>query len=503
MASPTVLGAKTPPMGPSSAEEPVLKDSEAQAPDSTDSATQLPVHVIAYRLRFMFGLIWLTTLQYGAIAPSVLYMSTTFFAGGDADCEALPDSPACQRGAADLAFWKGVSKGVSHSIAWILLLPSARGVTVTGGASAISREGSPFDLADGALALYIGFDVSLFAYLVLAPLYDTFDINGVFLAFMSDVINERQSRATAFGVLIVGVVVGAAPVFVIAALLPASIAVVVSLVVAGLKLGYIFTLFPETSHHALSDASNKPKPTIAEVVKQSFQVFRRNSFIFRMVLVLVLAGVSGAGLGAVATPVVTAYLGMQKRETTLLGFLCGCSVIASMVGLLPRLMASVGPVRSLRLCLGISAAFPVLFALCATGYQVIILCTLLVGPMFLEFPIISSIKSNLVGEDEQGLVQGALAAVRVVATAVADIFFGWFYRFATDNGTNEDRKATWWPLGAVTILGVLAFVIACTLPDKPPPPPANSQQPTGSVLSGSCKSEADKGKSPDSQVLSM
>lgn len=470
--APTVLGAieLTPEL--SSAEEPVLKDRGTQDPQPQDSAKQLPVFIIAYRLRFIFGLIWLTTLQYGSISPSVLYTSTSFFAGGDADCSVTPDSHLCKKGAADLAYWNGWSRGISHSIAWIMALGLGSWSDRHGRRPLFRAKAICSILPVVAIALHIGFDVSLWVYLLLVPAYETFDTNGVFLAFMNDVVKEHNSRALAFGVLIVGAIIGAAPVFPIAGLLPARIAVVVSLLAAVLKLGYMFTIFPETSAYILSEASDQPKPSMAEIIKQAFAVFGRNSFIFRMVFVLVLGGISGAGLGAVMTPMLTAYLGMKKDAMTFLGFACGASVIVSMLGLLPVFMASLGPVRSLRVCLAISAVYPMLFAGCTNAEQVTLLSALLVGPMFLQFPIISAIKSNLVGEEEQGLVQGALAAVRVLAVAVADIFFGWFYRFATDDGEGP-QHTTVVPLGLTALLAVAALLIACTLPNEPPPPPGS------------------------------
>lgn len=473
--------------------------SEERAPDTRPVSSR----TIAWRLRYVFVLAWLTTLQYGSLGPSLMYLSQSFFAGSGADCEAHPSSDICKKGAVDLAFWSGISRGASHSVAWLLALSMGSWSDTLGRRPIFRAKASASIVPIVMLALHVCFGVSLWLYLVAGPIYEAFDINGVFLAFMSDVIQEPHARAQAFGVLIIGWFGGAFVVLPLAAFLPTGIAVVISLATAVVKLVYMFTVFPETSQAAVAaacDGKSRPAPpNLFNVAREAARVFCRHSFIIRMALVLVLSGLSLAGLGTVATPILTGYLGMEKKAITGLLVVIGVSVVISMVCLMPPLVRCAGEVRALQACLAVSAVFPVLFPLCATPVHVAILSGILGGPMCLQFPIISAIKSNLVSQEEQGLVQGALAAARVVATALADVFFGWFFHYATAGGTLP-RSSTFVPLGGVALLAVVAFLLALSLPSKPPPPPDAARPP---VSEGAVELGAGSGKPVDANEVEL
>lgn len=430
------------------------------------TAEPLSKAIIAYRMRYVLALVWLIVLQYGTIGPAATYISTSFFAGSD--CEPKPDSAPCKKGAAELAYWRGLSAGASHSVAWLAAVALGSWSDSVGRRPLFISKSAMSLLPSAALFLHVWVGLTLWAYLVIIPMYEAFDTNGVFLAVMSDVITETHSRATAYGVLITGVVLGVAIVLPLAALLPEGAAVIVSMVAAVVKLVFVCTAFPETAPSAAK--GSRPFNPVA-LARDIAEVFcRRNSCIARMALVLLLTGLTGTGLQAIAVPILTGYIGMTRATMTLLGACCAASALLSMLGLLGPLVRSVGEVGSLRVCLGAAVAYPPLFAACTRPSHVMLLSGLLVGPMSLLFPVISSIKSNLVAEDEQGLVQGALAAVRVAAVAAADLFFGWLFQHATQGGS-APRSATMLPLATVTGLAVAALAIACSLPPVLPPPP--------------------------------
>mmetsp|Transcript_97251 Transcript_97251/g.280639 ORF Transcript_97251/g.280639 Transcript_97251/m.280639 type:complete len:514 (+) Transcript_97251:78-1619(+) len=425
---------------------------------------------IAYRLRYMVGFLWLSVLQYGAVAPSLVYISTSFFAGPGNDCEDDPGSDPCKRGAADLAYYKGLLSGISQAFAWLFALtlgsfsdsigrrPLFRAKTVLAVAPALALAGHEFG------------GVTLWVFLVVNAVYSAFDTNGVFLAFMSDVIVDPQQRSMAYAVIIISFVVGAGPVVAVS-LVPARTAVTISAIAAIAKVAYVESVFPETLQGI--DTGGPRQFGLLSTCREARRVFGRNSFILRTAAILILSGLSSAGMGTVVTPILTGYLGLRKQETTLLIALGGVSALLAMVVVLKPLTRRLGEVPSLRICLVAAAVYPSVFAYCTELWHLAVLNIVLIGPLILQFPIISAIKSNLVSSEEQGLVQGALAAIRVVAVAIADIFFGWFFREATDGGT-KPRESTYPTLLGISALAFAAFLIALSLPKTPPTPPTRS-----------------------------
>jgi len=100
-----------------------------------------------------------------------------------------------------------------------------------------------------------------------------------------------------------------------------------------------------------------------------------------------------------------------------------------------------------------------------------------VGPLTLLSPVISGIKASLVAEDEQGIMQGALTAATNLASGLCDMFFGWFYAYATAGGSIKQRSAAFPPFVLSGVLGACAFMIACFLPlQLPPPPPSRAKE---------------------------
>eukprot|EP00913_Durusdinium_trenchii_P031015 g29047.t2 len=83
-----------------------------------------------------------------------------------------------------------------------------------------------------------------------------------------------------------------------------------------------------------------------------------------------------------------------------------------------------GDVGSLGLALWAGAFYMLCFAFITTQWHVYILNAVLLGPQALAFPATSAIKSRLVAESEQGLLQGALNTGKSIAESVGPILFG-------------------------------------------------------------------------------
>jgi len=436
-------------------------------------APVLDSKTLAHRIRFVLYLAALAVFQHGVIAPSAQFIMLSFFASrhGGGDCEASPSLEPCRRGASDLAFYKGVSNCLSHGLGWTFALLTGSWSDTLGRQPFFVAKSLILVLPFASLALHVFGGFTLWAYLVFVPLVNVFDINAVFLACMNDLVPEPENRAVAFGVLIVAVVVFAGATLPFGGLLPRSAAVTASGIMAVLHIVFVTFFFPETSPMS---ASSKKALGLVSVLRSMARVFGSSSFILRMVYVLVLSGLALAGLGTLLVPYATGYLGMDRKMGAGFAFLSGTAVLSTLALGLKPMLERLGEVGTMRVSLAASVAYPLLVPLCKDALHFMVLTAVFMGPMAMQFPVISAIKSNLVGKDDQGVVQGALAAIRVLAVAVADAFFGWLYRHVTDGGAAPSPSAVCTPIFTTAGLSALAFLVACTLPTELPPPAPSS-----------------------------
>merc|ERR1712107_737300 len=106
----------------------------------------------------------------------------------------------------------------------------------------------------------------------------------------------------------------------------------------------------------------------------------------------------------------------MKRQDLAVLYVCIVGSVLFTLGVVSRpLIAYCGDVRTYQFCLFCVSLLPAAFCLCSEPWQVTLLLGLFMGPCMLQVPIVSAIKSNLVTDAAQGLVQGALAALVNIA----------------------------------------------------------------------------------------
>jgi len=437
---------------------------------SVQTQYALPVSAatdLAYRLRFVLCLIFLTILQYGIVGPSVQFIVLSFFAAphGGGDCNAMPESKPCRQAASDAAAYHGTAYFLTSGLEFCTALTLGSYSDIVGRRPLFRAKAVLSVVPIGALALHVFAGGTLWAFLVVCPIYEAVDINGVFLATMSDVVVEPHLRTSAFSMLFLCVFIAVGMVLPFAGMLSANVTLFVALGACVGKVAFVYIFFPETARLATDwDWPHSPWDTITAAV----DLLGRNHFIFRMVLVLVVSGLSAAGVGTVLPPYLTAYLGVDKAVGVELVIIGGLSVVVALAFGLRPLLAHLSEVRALQVCMAAATVFPALLAGCSDVWHVFVLTAVFAGPIVLQFPIIAGIKSNLVDDEDQGLLQGALASIRVAAVAVSHLFFGWFYRYATSNGAASSRTAALPPLLVAVALSALALVVASTLPEELP-----------------------------------
>lgn len=253
-----------------------------------------------------------------------------------------------------------------------------------------------------------------------------------------------------------------------AAMMPPITLVCLSGTFAIIKLAYLHYIFPETNVSRIKATSWDA--AIAPCT--AFAILSRHSFIFRMTLIVTFSGLSQAGLNTILMPYLTAYLGFKRSDFLPLMLVCVPAGVVAYAGYLRPLIENAGQVITLRICLVLAVAFPVLCLGCNSALGFIIVCSIVSGPMAMLSPTVSGIKGSLVSQEEQGVVQGAIAAITNLACGICDVLFGWFWVQVTAGGTRVEKSATAPVFLLSSALAFVALCLACWLPTQIPQAPS-------------------------------
>eukprot|EP00929_Paragymnodinium_shiwhaense_P014687 TRINITY_DN122632_c0_g1_i1.p1 TRINITY_DN122632_c0_g1~~TRINITY_DN122632_c0_g1_i1.p1 ORF type:complete len:545 (+),score=69.84 TRINITY_DN122632_c0_g1_i1:64-1698(+) len=429
-----------------------------------------PAAQVLWSMSHLMFFVWLTTWQYAIVAPSAEYATLTFFAerySREADCELAPKSEACRRAASDASVYHGISKAAASVFAFALAVQLGSASDILGRRPVLQTKAVISAIPIVALLAYIEGDLSLWWYLIANRVYEAFDIHGVILACVCDVVEQPKSRVTAFG-LILGFVLANT----VLATLPGGIltnqqAVWLSLGFTFCKLVFSFVGFPETAPFTATEhTSLNPFTTLAS----AWGLLTRNGLIARMVVIVVLTGTANAGMHIIISPYFTAFLGFSKAQSTQVLTVFGASSLLSLAILLRPAVSYLHLVGALKLSLVLCSAY-FLGIMFSASYEQIMLVSIAAGPKMLQWPIISTIKAALVGESEQGLMQGGLASIRVFANVVAYSFFGYFWSYTTHQGVASDRTAAYPSFLCAFGLVAAATFVSLGLPSGELPPP--------------------------------
>lgn len=444
-----------------------MADSPCNRPDVAGQKSS--TFTLIVRLRFLLALASLSIVEFVAIGPSVQYIILTFFAAshGGGDCELTPASSPCRKAATDAAFYGGVSSGICTGAGALLALTLGFRSDHLGRRPIIRVRAWLSLLPIATLALHVFGGWTLWLFLVASPLFRAFDISGVMLAFVADVITDPEDRAAAIGAFITTSIAVVVLVLPFAGLLPMQANILISMAATVGKVAFVYRLFPETLR-VRSDGRSAQHMWYTPLI--AMRIITRHSVILRMALVLVLSSLSSAGLNTIMAPYLTAYFGLTRANGTKLLLMSIASAVAGLALGIKPLVGCLGEVGALRSCLGTAVLFPLALTLCQNVVQIEILTVLLSAPLFMLVPIISGIKSNLVGKDEQGIVQGGLACICNLATATSDIVFGYIFRRATGNGEIAARSSLFPLFFACAAFAAASWLLALSLPRQLPCP---------------------------------
>lgn len=450
-----------------------LNGSSSNTVDGDDKA--LSVRDWLYRFRHL-ALIGAVSLLQGCVVGSQLaFIKTTWFArsyvdhGVDVNCDDTPKLRACQQGVADMAYWDGMLSGISGVAAVFSALTLGALSDSTGRRVVLVVKYSLGVCVSVSLVAVVFFDVTLWVFLVVDALDKSFDAYGVMFAIIADLTRDsRDQRGPVIGSSIVMCILLACVVLPLSSLLTYKEATAIALVLSVILVILALVVLPETRPSA--DYPSVGIRTLLGELHGAFSILNRHSFMQRMVAVLTLGGVAFAGKQTILRPYLIAQYGLDKKHMAILLPICAPSVALCFTLGLWTLVPRFGEVTVLQCSFFANSLLTLGIIIATETWQLFVLYGVLTGPGLMFLPLINAIKSNLCSDQEQGKVQGLIAAVRGFAVSFADVAFGALYKWTTHGG--EDTEAARSILFVVLGLTLAAASLALTLPRTYPKPPA-------------------------------
>jgi MFS family permease len=428
------------------------------------------------RFKHLLLIAAIMALQMCLISSQSTFITTTWFArqhvdkGEHLNCNDTPDSRPSQEGAADYAYWSGILSGISSffSIFSAITLGSLSDAI---GRYKVIKVSLLLDVFSScALMAVVFFDMSLWVYLIAGTIESCFDVNGVWLAIVADLTrDQRRQRGPVLGSSFVLVIVLACICMPLASMLSFRIATSAATILSIVVLCYVHLMMEDTLPQ-LNPTENKGVDVVIGELKQAISLLRRNSFMQRMVAVLTLSGVAFAAKFTIMRPYMMAHFGMNKNQMALLIPVMAPSICLCFTVGLWTVVPRFGEVRILQASFCIFALQTATIMAANSPWQIYASYGLLTGPAFLCLPVINAIKSNLCSDQDQGKVQGLIAAVRGFSVSFADVAFGALYKWTTDGGKHTEGART--SLWVVLALCIAAAVLTLSLPEDYPKPDA-------------------------------
>ncbi|CAE6923778.1 tetA, partial [Symbiodinium sp. CCMP2592] len=385
----------------------------------------------------------------------------------DINCARTPKQLLCKVGAADAAYWDAILEGLAS----VLAVPSA----LTLGILSDLHGRRPFLQLKAALNVVSALlllssthaGASLWPFLWASSLDQSIDAVGVMLAVLADLTQdykiERSATLGLLGAFVTGV---ACFCMAAAASMPSSVAAQTVLLTATLKLGFLLFLLPETSETETEELESQGGRAavwgrIPEMLQEGVNILRRHQVLQRLALVLCLAGAGFTARNLFLRFYLASKLGADKADFAILlpASLPGKMVTFALI--LPMLVHTCGELAALKVALPISGVLTLCILASDAFWQVVVCCAVLGGPALMFAPLMLAMKANLVGDDEQGKVQGIVAALRALANAAVGFLLG--------NGFHAGSQ----PMGGVqaglllvVLLEFVASLVALTLPNS-------------------------------------
>lgn len=200
---------------------------------------------------------------------------------------------------------------------------------------------------------------------------------------------------------------------------------------------------------------------IPEMLQEGLNILRRHHVLQRLALVLCLAGAGFTARNLFLRFYLASKLGADKADFAVLLPASLPGKIVTFALILPALVHTCGELAALKVALPISGVLTLCILASDAFWQVIVCYAVLGGPALMFAPLMSAMKANLVGDEEQGKVQGVVAALRALANAAVGFLLGNGF-----HAGSQPMRGVQAGLFLVVLLEFVASLVALTLPNS-------------------------------------
>jgi MFS family permease len=439
------------------------------------------------RLVVLLFALLIYSFGFATLMPLLPTLLTNYFASRHAGCELdcqqfnVGQQPAaCQDAHADVVQWTSWTSLVANTFLSFIFSPMV-------GDLSDSYGRKPFIIGGLALStlpivvvyMYLTRGLSLLWYYPCNALTSIISVIVVFLSYAADVL-QPQHRTTGFGLIIAAFSTG----FMLGPLLGSLLQPTAAALVAGggclASIAVVALTVPESRPPATAAATqetttallagddcvprpNRPNPLDACLsLRKSWALINSSTLFRRLALCMAIVGIVAEGIQDMLVQYLQLVVGFNTSDQSLLIVVLGGANLLVQAALLPWLVSLLGERRLLLVGLVFMAAEQALLAVTAAKWQAFAAVAL--GSLSgVAYPAISSIKSTHSRADQQGLVQGALAGIRALATGLGPLAFAQLFAMCTRTSAalGYQPGIVFWTTGALT---VTAIAVAAAIP---------------------------------------
>ncbi|CAJ1437718.1 unnamed protein product [Effrenium voratum] len=381
----------------------------------------------------------------------------------DIRCEETPEAAYCQAAISDNLFW-ATTVGALGSFLHFALGPFLGALSDTIGRRPVillcSLLGYPSLVS---LALFVYRNVSMYFTFALMPLAEL-PVLAIWFAFIVDLIEDSRDASVAFGLItavsLLSTMLGAA----VGAFLSMKGGVAAMIAVdIGILLPYLVCYLPET----LPVSKRQPLQWRAAVPGLGMSILARNGLFLQLSTLVIGSTFIGSGFQRVSSSFLQKYIRWPKQCNNLAIIIGGTSSILWAGAGLSITSRLAGDIGTLGLALWSGTLYMLCFAFITEQWHVYLLNAVLLGPQALAFPATSAIKSRLVAESEQGLLQGALNTGKSIAESLGPLLFGLLFEMFNSSLEPERRHlSTRIPILVAFVVSLPLLCLVAILPQK-------------------------------------
>lgn len=426
------------------------------------------VWAIWQQLRPLWVPILAGSFSMGLLLPNLAYMGVDFFAQRyttlppeDIHCDTNPGESYCKSAVTDNLAWQ-TGVGVVTSIVHATLGPLLGAMSDAKGRRPVLVLGNILKApCIIALGMYAFFHLSLYPVLFLVPLAEL-PIFAVWFAYITDCLKNKEDSSVAFGqitsMVMLSVVIGAGIGTFFSLKTDVGLMILIDFCIL---FPYLLFVLPES----LPVENRKPMDWSKALPWKGLSILVRDDVFARLSFMIIAHVFVDTGFRRVSTSYLQKYLIWPKTANSLSMALAGVSSIIWASSGLTLTTRRLGDTGALGVSLCSTALYMLAFAFVADPWQVYTLNLTLLGPAVMAFPATSAITSRLVGQEEQGYLQGALSTGKALAEAFGPVVFGGLFEI-TASESNSATMLSRVPILAGGVLTVLVYWVVSTIPRR-------------------------------------